>query len=82
MGRGTVVGAVLLDEQHVHASSFTGSVATGQRVAAACVAPMAKFQLVDEKQLAQNMEYLDIARKEGAQQLRSIARHWSHDHRS
>ena len=45
MGRGTVVGAALLDDARVAAISFTGSVATGQRVAAACVARMAKFQL-------------------------------------
>jgi aldehyde dehydrogenase (NAD+) len=45
MGRGSEVGAALLDDPRVNAISFTGSVATGQRVAAACVARMAKFQL-------------------------------------
>jgi len=45
MGRGTEVGAVLLEDSRVDAISFTGSVATGQRVAAACVKRMAKFQL-------------------------------------
>ena len=45
MGRGSEVGQVLLDDQRVHAISFTGSVATGQRIAQACVARMAKFQL-------------------------------------
>ncbi len=45
MGRGTEVGAALLEDARVHAITFTGSVATGQRVAAACVARMAKFQL-------------------------------------
>ena len=45
MGRGSEVGAVLLEDQRVNAISFTGSVATGQKVAAACVARMAKFQL-------------------------------------
>ncbi|MFY9511439.1 MAG: aldehyde dehydrogenase family protein, partial [Rubrivivax sp.] len=45
MGRGSEVGAVLLDDARVAGISFTGSVATGQRVAAACVARMAKFQL-------------------------------------
>lgn len=45
MGRGSEVGQVLLDDKRVHAISFTGSVATGQRIAAACVARMAKFQL-------------------------------------
>ena len=45
MGRGAEVGQVLLDDPRVAAISFTGSVATGQRVAAACVARMAKFQL-------------------------------------
>jgi aldehyde dehydrogenase (NAD+) len=39
------VGAVLLNDARVDAISFTGSVATGQKVAAACVARMAKFQL-------------------------------------
>ena len=45
MGRGSVVGAKLLDDPRVAAISFTGSVPTGQKVAAACVARMAKFQL-------------------------------------
>jgi len=45
MGRGSEVGATLLDDERVNAITFTGSVATGQRVAAACVARMAKFQL-------------------------------------
>jgi aldehyde dehydrogenase (NAD+) len=45
MGRGSEVGQVLLDDPRVAAISFTGSVATGQRVAAACAARMAKFQL-------------------------------------
>jgi len=45
MGRGSVVGERLLNDPRVAAVSFTGSVATGQKVAAACVARMAKFQL-------------------------------------
>jgi len=45
MGRGTEVGATLLEDARVNGITFTGSVATGQRVAAACVARMAKFQL-------------------------------------
>jgi alpha-ketoglutaric semialdehyde dehydrogenase len=45
MGRGTEVGATLLEDAGVNGITFTGSVATGQRVAAACVARMAKFQL-------------------------------------
>lgn len=45
MGRGSEVGQVLLDDKRVDAISFTGSVATGQRIAQACVARMAKFQL-------------------------------------
>jgi acyl-CoA reductase-like NAD-dependent aldehyde dehydrogenase len=45
MGRGSEVGQVLLDDKRVNAISFTGSVATGQRIAQACVARMAKFQL-------------------------------------
>ncbi|NML43600.1 aldehyde dehydrogenase family protein [Ramlibacter sp. G-1-2-2] len=45
MGRGSEVGQVLLEDKRVNAISFTGSVATGQRIAAACVGRMAKFQL-------------------------------------
>jgi acyl-CoA reductase-like NAD-dependent aldehyde dehydrogenase len=45
MGRGSEVGQVLLDDARVNAISFTGSVATGKRVAAACASRMAKFQL-------------------------------------
>ena len=45
MGRGSEVGAVLLDDPRVDAISFTGSVGTGQKVAAACLSRMAKFQL-------------------------------------
>ncbi|MDE2606915.1 MAG: aldehyde dehydrogenase family protein [Burkholderiales bacterium] len=45
MGRGSEVGQVLLEDRRVDAISFTGSVATGQRIAQACVARMAKFQL-------------------------------------
>ena len=45
MGRGSEVGAVLLNDARVDAITFTGSVGTGQKVAAACVARMAKFQL-------------------------------------
>ncbi len=45
MGRGSEVGAVLLEDRRVDAISFTGSVATGQAIAQACVARMAKFQL-------------------------------------
>ncbi len=45
MGRGSVVGELLLRHPGVTAISFTGSVATGQKIAAACVARMKKFQL-------------------------------------
>jgi len=47
IGRGSEVGAALLEHPDVSAISFTGSVATGQKIAAACVAsrPMKKFQL-------------------------------------
>ncbi|MES2957688.1 MAG: aldehyde dehydrogenase family protein [Pseudomonadota bacterium] len=45
MGRGSEVGATLLDDARIAAISFTGSQATGQKVAAACVGRMAKFQL-------------------------------------
>jgi len=47
MGRGSEVGQVLLEHPDVTAISFTGSVATGRRVAQACVSadPMKKVQL-------------------------------------
>lgn len=45
MGRGSEVGPVLLEDRRVHAISFTGSVATGRRIAQACGTRMAKFQL-------------------------------------
>ena len=45
MGRGAVVGQAMLDDARIDGISFTGSVATGKRVALACVGRMAKFQL-------------------------------------
>jgi aldehyde dehydrogenase (NAD+) len=45
MGRGSVVGEALLKHPDVAAISFTGSVFTGQKIAAACAAGMKKFQL-------------------------------------
>ncbi|MBE0616254.1 MAG: aldehyde dehydrogenase family protein [Burkholderiales bacterium] len=45
MGRGADVGAVLLEDPRVTAITFTGSIATGQSIARACAARMAKFQL-------------------------------------
>jgi aldehyde dehydrogenase (NAD+) len=47
MGRGSEVGQALLEHPDVHAISFTGSVATGRKVALACVtsSPMKKVQL-------------------------------------
>ncbi|MEQ9691298.1 MAG: aldehyde dehydrogenase family protein [Bauldia litoralis] len=45
MGRGSVVGQTLLDSPDVDALTFTGSVATGKRVAEASVKQMRKFQL-------------------------------------
>jgi aldehyde dehydrogenase (NAD+) len=45
MGRGSIVGETLLNHRDVTAVTFTGSVATGRRVAQACVARLAKFQL-------------------------------------
>src|SRR6202050_663980 len=45
MGRGSVVGEAILNSPKVDAVSFTGSVATGKRVAEACTAHMRKFQL-------------------------------------
>ncbi|OYU48878.1 MAG: aldehyde dehydrogenase family protein [Rhizobiales bacterium PAR1] len=47
MGKGSVVGQAIIDNPDVTAISFTGSVNTGRRIAAACVAatPMKKVQL-------------------------------------
>jgi aldehyde dehydrogenase (NAD+) len=48
MGRGRDVGEAMLNDARVAGVSFTGSEATGRRVAQACVGrkgPMAKFQL-------------------------------------
>jgi alpha-ketoglutaric semialdehyde dehydrogenase len=47
MGSGSVVGQTMIEHPDVAAVSFTGSVATGRRIAQACVAstPMKKFQL-------------------------------------
>ena len=45
MGRGSVVGQVFLSHKDVNAISFTGSVETGSKVAMACAARGAKFQL-------------------------------------
>jgi aldehyde dehydrogenase (NAD+) len=45
MGRGSVVGETLIRHPDVAAISFTGSVSTGQAIAAACAAGMKKFQL-------------------------------------
>jgi alpha-ketoglutaric semialdehyde dehydrogenase len=45
MGPGSQVGQVLLEDTRVAAISFTGSAATGGRVAAACAARLARFQL-------------------------------------
>jgi acyl-CoA reductase-like NAD-dependent aldehyde dehydrogenase len=45
MGRGSVVGQAMLNSRDVNAISFTGSVETGAKVAMACAARGAKFQL-------------------------------------
>lgn len=45
MGRGSVVGELLSTSPEVDAVSFTGSVATGRRVAQNCAARLAKVQL-------------------------------------
>lgn len=45
MGRGSVVGEALLNDPRIDAITFTGSVATGKKVASACVENMRKFQL-------------------------------------
>ncbi|MDN2568250.1 aldehyde dehydrogenase family protein [Aquibium sp. A9E412] len=45
MGKGSVVGQAMLDSADIDAISFTGSVATGRRVAAASAEHMRKVQL-------------------------------------
>src|ERR1700688_1296416 len=45
MGRGSVVGEVIVNDKRVDAITFTGSVETGRQVAAKAIARMAKFQL-------------------------------------
>lgn len=45
MGRGSVVGQAFLNDRRVHGISFTGSVATGAKVAQAAIGRMAKIQL-------------------------------------
>jgi len=45
MGRGSVVGQMMLDSPDIDAITFTGSQATGKRVAAASIEHMRKFQL-------------------------------------
>lgn len=45
MGRGRIVGEVLLNHHDVAAISFTGSVETGRHVAQQCAQRMARFQL-------------------------------------
>jgi alpha-ketoglutaric semialdehyde dehydrogenase len=45
MGRGSVVGQTMLEHKGVDAITFTGSVLTGRKVAAACAERMRKFQL-------------------------------------
>ncbi|MFO1039088.1 MAG: aldehyde dehydrogenase family protein [Geminicoccaceae bacterium] len=45
MGRGSVVGEAFLQSKDIAAISFTGSVSTGKRVAAACAEKMRRVQL-------------------------------------
>ncbi len=45
MGRGSIVGQAMLDDQRIDAITFTGSIATGRRVASACATQMRRCQL-------------------------------------
>lgn len=45
MGQGSEIGDVILQDPRVDAVTFTGSVGTGKRIAAACVTHMRKFQI-------------------------------------
>ena len=50
MGKGSVVGQAMLDSPDVDAITFTGSVGTGKRVAAACVEHDAQVPARDGRQ--------------------------------
>ena len=50
MGRGSVVGQAMLDHKRVDAITFTGSVATGRKVAAACAERNAQVSARDGRQ--------------------------------
>ena len=50
MGKGSVVGQTILDSPDVNAITFTGSVGTGKRVAAACVRTHAQVPAGDGRQ--------------------------------
>src|SRR5580692_7071334 len=45
IGRGSIVGQRMLEHKNIDAITFTGSVGTGRKVAAACSERMRKFQL-------------------------------------
>ncbi len=45
MGSGSRIGPAIIDNKHVRAISFTGSVGTGGRIAASCAARGIKYQL-------------------------------------
>jgi alpha-ketoglutaric semialdehyde dehydrogenase len=45
VGRGSVFGQAMWEHKNIDAITFTGSVATGKKVAAACAERMRKFQL-------------------------------------
>jgi alpha-ketoglutaric semialdehyde dehydrogenase len=45
IGRGSIVGQRMLEHKNIDAITFTGSVSTGRKVAAACAERMRKFQL-------------------------------------
>ena len=45
IGRGSIVGQAMLEHKNIDAITFTGSVATGRKVATACAERMRKFQL-------------------------------------
>ena len=45
IGKGSVIGQAIIDDPRIDAVSFTGSVATGARIAEACTRHMRRFQL-------------------------------------
>ena len=73
MGKGSVVGQVMLDSPDVHAITFTGSTGTGKRVAMASVEHNRKYQLeMGGKNPFVVLDDADHRRRRGRGQLRLL----------